>query len=170
MTQVDPEQLHNLGSRLSRLRDGHEDHWSYRGARGASESALFQYPAMMVADMQRDLTEALLAHRPKAKGPVFDPFVGSGTILGAAMELGRDFVGWDINPLAILICKVKAGPLHVDAFERATGAVLAHKSVRQIEERFENWQHWFTEEVAADLTSLRAEVAVQPNLASRRFL
>lgn len=169
MTQTRHEQNGKLRTRLIRLRDSHEDHWSYSG-RTKNEAALFQYPAMMVADMQRDLTEALLAHNQDSTGPVFDPFVGSGTVLGAAMELGRDFVGWDINPLAILICKVKAGPLHVTGFEKAAERVLAGPPASEAEERFDNWRHWFTDEVAIGLTSLRAAIQCEANVPSRRFL
>ena len=73
--------------------------------------------------MQRDLTALLLEEAKPARGPVFDPFVGSGTVLSAGMALGRDVVGWDVNPLAILICKVKAGPFHLAAFAEAVSRV-----------------------------------------------
>ncbi len=159
-----------LSLRLTRLRDSHEDHWAYRGAGRAHKHALFQYPAMMVADMQRDLAAVLLDHAADATGPVLDPFVGSGTTLGAAMSLGRDFVGWDINPLAVLICKVKAGPLHVAAFADASTRVCATKLVATPLERFDNWRHWFTTDVARGLTSLREAIAAESNVATRRFL
>lgn len=169
VTRTRREQEKGLRTRLIRLRDRHDDHWSY-AVRTNNGTALFQYPAMMVADMQRDLIKALLAHQPDSTGPVFDPFVGSGTVLGAAMELGRDFVGWDINPLAILICKVKAGPLHVAGFEQAADRVLARRRTSKYEERFENWRHWFTEEVAVGLTGLRSAIQREPNVRTRRFL
>lgn len=161
-----------LRERLIRLRGDHEDHWSY-GDRAAiaNRAALFQYPAMMVADMQRDLMATLLDQSSNEDGPVFDPFVGSGTILGVGMALGRDVVGWDINPLAILICRVKAGPFHLGAFEEAAGRVTsACPSKGAPEERFENWRHWFTDDVARGLTALRRKIHREPNPASRRFL
>ncbi len=121
--------------------------------------------------MQRELTKALLAQGQSGAGPVFDPFVGSGTIVGAGMALGRDVVGWDVNPLAILICRVKAGPFHLTAFEAAVDRVApARASVGVVEERFANWRHWFTEEVASGLTTLRHRIQREPNLSTRRFL
>lgn len=161
-----------LRERLIRLRGDHDDQWAY-GSRtaAANRTALFQYPAMMVADMQRELTEALLAWGEAGTGPVFDPFVGSGTIVGAGMALGRDVVGWDVNPLAILICRVKAGPFQLAAFEAAVERVVpARKSPGAVEERFANWQHWFTEDVARGLTDLRRQIRQEPNLPTRRFL
>ena len=159
----------SLGHRLARMRQSHHDHWSY-GERAHNEGALFQYPAMMVADMQRDLTAALLAERPRAHGPIFDPFVGSGTVLMAAMLLGRDFVGWDINPLAILICQVKRGPFHLKAFEAASARVATPGANKRTEQRFENQDHWFEPHVQAGLTCLRQRIAREPSLACRRFL
>jgi hypothetical protein len=159
-----------LGVKLNRLREAHEDHWAYRYAARANQQTLFQYPAMMVADMQRDLASALLTHRAKAVGPLFDPFVGSGTTLSAAMSLGRDFVGWDINPLAVLISRVKAGPLHIGAFADAAKRVGEVRTALAPDERFENWRYWFTDEVARALTALRQAIAAEPNPSTRRFL
>ncbi|EIS36401.1 hypothetical protein YPPY54_0521, partial [Yersinia pestis PY-54] len=33
------------------------------------------------------------------------------------MRRGLDFVGMDINPLSILACEVKSGPLYIDSFK-----------------------------------------------------
>jgi hypothetical protein len=160
-----------LRRHLKRLRAEHEDQWSYSDRGSSSHPALFQYPAMMVADMQRDLTAALLAQAPDATGPVFDPFVGSGTVLGAGMVLGRDIVGWDVNPLAVLICRVKSGPFHLGAFAEAATRVVPTGVLRgRPEERFANWRHWFTEDVALGLTALRRRIRMEPQVATRRFL
>lgn len=169
---VGPTDDRLLRQRLTRLRGAHEDLWAYSDSRAAEhQTVLFQYPAMMVAEMQRDLTATLLQQVPEATGPVFDPFVGSGTILSAGMSLGRDVVGWDINPLAILICRVKAGPLHLAAFEQAAArAPLTRRAGARVEERFENWRHWFTEDVAKGLTALRASIRRERSPATRRFL
>lgn len=161
-----------LRQRLTRLRGEHEDQWSYGNrALPANGGALFQYPAMMVADMQRDLLEALLDREPALEGPVFDPFIGSGTILSAGMALGRAVVGWDVNPLAILICRVKAGPFHLGAFADAADRVLKPRPTALVaEQRFANSSHWFTDEVARGLTALRGRIRHEPRLQTRRFL
>ena len=41
---------------------------------------------------------------------VFDPFAGSGSVLTEAMFRGLGFLGMDVNPLAVLLCKVRLGP------------------------------------------------------------
>lgn len=38
---------------------------------------------------------------------IFDPFCGSGTTLEAAAELGRDYLGYEINPEYFRMCCVK---------------------------------------------------------------
>jgi hypothetical protein len=126
---------------------------------------------MMVADMQRELTAALLDENTDASGPVFDPFVGSGTVLSAGMVLGRDVVGWDVNPLAILICRIKSGPFHLGAFSEAAMRVIPTGVLRgKPEDRFDNWRHWFTDDVALGLTALRRGIRKEPRIATRRFL
>jgi len=60
----------------------------------------------MAPKMQSQLIEAMCHIEPSTRH-IFDPFVGSGTIMTEAMMEGLDFTGQDINPLAILICRVK---------------------------------------------------------------
>lgn len=131
---------------------------------------LFQYPAMMVPLMQRDILQML---RDDFDAPrVWDPFVGSGTTLAEAMGVGLDFTGRDINPLAILICRVKAGPYHVAAFESSAERVLnaaAAEKGRSIEVVFPNRDKWFRLDAAIALSRLRRAIRAETNAPCRRF-
>lgn len=63
------------------------------------------FPARMAPEL------ALNAVGTVAKGPVLDPMCGSGTVLRAAMEAGRDAIGIDMDPLAVLMSRVwTSGP------------------------------------------------------------
>ena len=73
--------------------------------------------------MQGDLIRAVLKASPDTTR-VFDPFAGSGTTLTEAMLNGLDYTGYDINPLAILVCRAKQGPF----FARAIRDHLARLS------------------------------------------
>ena len=55
---------------------------------------------------------------------VFDPYLGSGTTALEAILLNRTCIGVDINPLAILIAKVKTTVLPVDELEEFRGRLI----------------------------------------------
>ncbi len=88
--------------------------------RGAGHR-FFQYPAMMLPVVQRKLVELVKLAAPHTK-TLLDPFMGSGTALGAGMLNGLDCYGQDINPMSILLSKVKVGAFTEDAFKKAAKA------------------------------------------------
>lgn len=95
-----------------------DSYWSFKGRSDRQHChALIQYPAMMVPQMQGELIDVIRSEDRDIK-TVFDPFVGSGTTLGESMMRGLDFVGHDINPLAILACEVKSGPLFTKSLKK----------------------------------------------------
>jgi hypothetical protein len=165
--------ISRLQRRLQRLGEADDTYWSFKddSERDLAHS-MFQYPAMMVPHMQRILIEELLGAEPLAWS-IYDPFVGSGTVLTEAMLAGLEFVGLDINPLAILISRTKAGPFHFESFREAATTVVASArgdhSVR-IEASFLGIEKWFTRNVARELSALRRAIASQPELSVRRFL
>jgi hypothetical protein len=148
------------------------DKWDFRSWAAREDShGLFQYPAMMVPQMQRELLERL---RDEADGTsVYDPFVGSGTTMAEAMLLGLNFVGTDINPLAVLLCRAKAGPFFIDALRHAADRVVdraARDRRRTIELVWQAWPKWFRRDVAVDLSRLRRAIRGERQLVTRRFL
>lgn len=68
------------------------------------------YPARLHPDTAARLVRAF---SPEA-GNVLDPFCGSGTVLAEALLAGRAAVGTDLNPLAVLLARVKTTPLSED--------------------------------------------------------
>jgi hypothetical protein len=91
-----------------------------RGADGASEAeapdrahvhGFHAYPARAHPVTARRLVEAFAPE----KGLVFDPFAGSGTILIEAMLAGRNALGTDLNPLAVMLARAKAHPRKPEA-------------------------------------------------------
>lgn len=148
------------------------DYWSFRG-RAAREHAhaYFQYPAMMVPQMQRDLLNAARSADPKIS-LVYDPFVGSGTALTESMMLGFDFIGHDINPLAILLCRTKAMPFFDAALESKLADVLERVKRDDrltIESTFDGLTKWFRRDVAIALSRLRRAIRCENALWARRF-
>ena len=172
--------LHNLaeadsklGFALSKLARDSPDFWSFKGKISREMGhALFQYPAMMVPRMQRELIEAAIRNRPETKS-VIDPFVGSGTTLTESMLRGLDFFGQDINPLAVLICRSKTGPFEIDGIKAALEKTLAASAMDnsdKAEADFRNLRKWFQESAIDGLSKLRRAILCQAKIHVRRFL
>ena len=144
----------------------------FDGPGSPSGPVLFQYPAMMVPSVQSAIFDAVLPALPD-EAAVLDPFVGSGTTLDAARLRSLEFTGIDINPLAVLICAVKAGPLRCAEFVwRAVEAGMVARSDRRLNPdcRFNGLEKWFREDVAMDLGRLRRAVLEVVDDSARDFL
>jgi hypothetical protein len=132
----------------------------------------FQYPAMMVPVVQRKLIEIVLQADSEIKNMV-DPFMGSATTLAACMETGIDCYGFDINPLAILIAKVRTGPYFLNDLKHSQSQLVenigADKS-EYIEVDFRGLSKWFKPEIAKELSRLVRAIRKVDNLSIRRFL
>jgi hypothetical protein len=158
---------------LIRERESDEDFWSLKNRdRRDSAHCIFQYPAMMVPLVQRRLLASVLEAKPSIKS-LYDPFVGSGTSLVSGMHFGLDVYGNDVNPLAILISRVRTSR----TTEFTIGAIVA-QIVREAEadrrDRIEcvlpNREKWFQTNVAVELSRLRRAIRRQSDLWVRRFL
>jgi hypothetical protein len=161
-----------LRRRLERLTACDEDYWSFKGNSAREHGhGLFQYPAMMVPQMARAVLAEACAVHPRARW-VTDPFAGSGTILTESIMKGLNFFGRDINPLAVLLCRVKAGPFFPDALAAKTqdvlGRVQADRSSR-FEVDFPGRNKWFRRDVQISLSRLRRAIVCEKALWARRF-
>ena len=146
---------------LERLSQADKDYWAFRG-RAARKQAqgLSQYPAMMVPEMQAELVKAV-ATADQHVTKVYDPFVGSGTTLVESMRLGLDFTGQDINPLAVLFCRTKAGPFHTRRLTRAVRDVVEWAGAdrgRRFEANFPGLRKWFNLRAITELSRIRRAV------------
>lgn len=86
------------------------DVWSFTPSRGVNG-----HPAVMPLDLARRCVE-LGSRRGDL---VLDPFVGSGTTALAARELGRHYIGYDINPAYVSIARDRLGIAGEDDHEGA---------------------------------------------------
>lgn len=133
---------------------------------------LIRYPAMMVPQMQGDLLDAALRVDPTIV-EVLDPFVGAGTTLVESRARGLNFTGIDINPLAILACQAKSGPLHGRAYAAKVTALLQRVSLdqgRSIDAKFPERRKWFTTSASIQLSRIRRAIRSEPSLWARRLM
>lgn len=137
------------------------DYWSFKGqATRTGAHAIFHYPAMMVAQMQGELIDIVCAAQPTISS-VFDPFVGSGTILVESMNRGLHFGGCDINPLAILTCLAKIGPYKTGQLKSVAAdltARISEDSGRRYAIAFRGQSKWFTKSANEQLSKLRRAI------------
>lgn len=149
-----------------------QDYWSFRGnSRREHGHGLFQYPAMMVPQVARAVLEQACAIHPEIED-AGDPFAGSGTILTESMLRGLSFSGTDINPLAVLLCRVKAGPFFIDALEEKISEVIARIEAdtrSNVEVAFPNIDKWFRSDVQIALSKIRRAIMREDALWARRF-
>jgi site-specific DNA-methyltransferase (cytosine-N4-specific) len=120
------DEYHNLllSRKLQALSEKDKDYWSFKGnANSGYGHGLFQYPAMMVPQVTKAIIDKIIEVHPEIQD-IADPFTGSGTVMTECMLRGLSFSGIDINPLAVLLCKVKSGPFLIQSLNEKSEALL----------------------------------------------
>ena len=85
---------------------------------------IYSYPAKFLFHLPRKIIELCT----QIGDLVCDPFVGGGTTGLEAMLLNRRFIGYDLNPFAILISKVKTTYISTDILNRELKLILDNVS------------------------------------------
>jgi len=121
------------------------------------------YPAMMIPQIARRLIEEY----GKKSEMNLDPFCGSGTVLVESMLHGINSYGVDINPLAILLSKVKTTPINPkllkEEFVKLSKEILKArwnpKILQNVETpRFFNIEYWFKPKVIRELAFIKQTI------------
>lgn len=116
---------------------------------------------------------------------VVDPMMGSGTTVLEAALAGRRAYGFDIDPLALLIARVKINPLETEEVRRvgrevisgAKSSLMTHpeKLLKKIQEQYDEktlkfFDHWFAKETQIELQALAESIKGIENHTIRAFL
>lgn len=161
-----------IRTRLKACSEAEKNYWAFRdGVARNYLHACFQYPGMMVPQMQEKLISTIMEVVPSIRS-VYEPFVGAGTVMTEVMKKGLDLTGQDINPLAVLLCKAKSGPFYEEAIEaRVDGLINTVMSDRKtrLEANFANLNKWFRDDVAIELSRIRRAIRKESSLWCRRF-
>lgn len=93
-------------------------------------------------------------------GRVLDPFCGSGTTLVEAMLRGGSAFGADINPLGVLISRVKTTPVDIESAEASLDGVLDRARSRRATgfEAAKRLAYWYPPESLSTLAKLRDSI------------
>jgi len=153
-----------------------EEDWDFAGTNTQKYThGLHAYPARMIPQIAHRLIERYSSPYDL----VLDPFCGSGTVLVEALlmrsheradtDLPRNAVGNDINPLALLLAKVKSKPLDLNALEKNMGSLVKNVEEDIAESRrgriqvetpkaFPNLTHWFKDYVINELIVIQQNI------------
>ncbi len=129
---------------------------------------LHSYPAMLTPSLVNRVFNEL----DSKVEVVLDPFVGSGTVLVESLKRNFSKVyGFDINPLALLISKVKTTHIPEDLLISSQKNIEKRFLKYKKEKRFFkellpnnlNIKYWFKSSIVRDLTLLKKAINAQEN-------
>ena len=137
------------------------------------------FPARMPTTVAEHLIDELTTRR----AIILDPMAGSGTTLIAARRLRRTAVGFDRDPLAVLIGRSALAPLKSESLERlgsrildtakrfakrGTSGLSELRGVGTLEDRA-FLDYWFPALCQRQLSALARAIQNEPNGAARDF-
>jgi len=132
--------------------------WTFRGVNTQEHiHCIHPYPARMIPQIAR----RLIKRYSKPNDIVLDPFCGSGSVLAEAKVLGRRSIGIDINPLAVLIAKVKATPIDPSKLELYLSWIKERlgEEINPNIPKFFNLEYWFKEKTIKELSILKTTLS-----------
>lgn len=133
------------------------DEWDFKYYQTKTYTHGFHtYPAMFIPQIARKLIQVFSSEGDT----VCDIFCGSGTTLVESSLLNRNSIGIELNPIAVLIAKVKTTPIDPKTLTNNLQLLLEdYKHMRNIPPpKFANIDFWFSETVIRDLTRLRQAI------------
>lgn len=170
LAKIDKD-LH-LKIKIESLKNLGDEYWSFQKSYERDYAHnYFKYPAMMVPQMVRKILNEF-THIDSNVKYIHDPFLGSGTVLTEAMLQGLEFVGRDINPLSILLSKVKYGPFNIKILNKKILILIKKIEIdnsNHIDICFNNIDKWFRKDVQIDLCKIRRAIKEESTLWVRRF-
>jgi len=116
-----------------------------------------KYPAKFIPHVPRWAIDKYL-NRQK-RNLILDPFCGSGTTLVEGILAGHNAIGIDIDPLSVLITKVKITPVDVTQLSKIcdwiSKEIKDQKQKGTFKPACSNITHWFTSDAITKLSLIR---------------
>jgi hypothetical protein len=114
-----------------------------------------------------------------SKGKLLDPYCGSGSSFSSGLECGfTDMYGFDINPLAILISKVKFTKISLNTIIETKSSlrdnifdfIKVEENINKLKQpKITNIEFWFSKEVLNNLTIIKHFIDKIEDKKVRRF-
>ncbi len=125
---------------------------------------IHKYPASMIPQIGIEI----LNEFGIKKGKMMDPYCGSGSSFASGIEVGiKDFTGYDLNPLAVLICEARFTKLNIAKLEEAISSLREYladlkkepQALGRVEiEKFNNFDYWFDSQTAEVLQIIKNRI------------
>ena len=135
------------------------------------------YPATMVPKLPNLFINSV--QQTEQINNLFDPFMGSGTTLVEGIRHNVNSTGVDLNPLAVLISKVKTDRINPDKLELEWNKLWQGIAADQLAEHagkltintptFKNIDYWFKPKVIHDLQLIKMQILKVANPNVRNF-
>lgn len=131
--------------------------WDFTGVKASSGVyGIHPYPAMFHYLVVRRLLKAF----SKEGAWVLDPFMGSGVVAVECLLANRNFVGWDINPLALMITEARlTSETSSTLLQKIDEIEEDFKKDTSIQVNFPNIDYWFETEIISDLSRLMLAIS-----------
>ncbi|MEZ4884742.1 MAG: DNA methyltransferase [Chitinophagales bacterium] len=122
-----------------------------------------KYPAKYIPQIPRWAIQKYAGESiPKL---ILDPFCGSGTTLVESLVNGQNSIGIDIDPLSVLISKVKTTKVNPTLLHKIADWVILeiqHRKKGNFSPDCETIEHWFTKEAIHILSIIRTVIDEVP--------
>ncbi len=110
-----------------------------------------------------NLIDEILRYFPvPSKGRILDPFVGAGTTVLRALQLGYAATGSDLFPLSLFVSRVKTQALEQEVLERYLGFILEYRPIEAWHSLSERLRKAFLPQEAAHLEGIRQKINEAP--------
>lgn len=137
------------------------DDWTYRKADTQYMTHGFHpYPARMIPQVARRLIQTYTKSQSEL---ILDPFMGSGGVLVESILNGNNAIGVDLNPLAILISRVKTTPINPELLTKFATQLTKKlperkKSGKFAIPRIKGLEFWFKEAAIEELATIKVAI------------
>lgn len=135
------------------------------------------YPATMIPKLPELFIDAVQS--AKSVKSLYDPFMGSGTTLVEGLRHNVDSTGVDLNPLAVLMSRVKTRKLDQKKLEAARQKIYDGFANEKLDVEsgnqelatpdFKNVDYWFKPYVITDLQILKDQIFAISDVDLREF-
>ncbi|MEM2145250.1 MAG: DNA methyltransferase [Candidatus Jordarchaeaceae archaeon] len=134
---------------------------------------IHRYPAKFIPQLARRIIETY----SKLGDYILDPFCGSGSALLEARLVGRNAIGVDINPVAVIVSKVKCDPIsptelveYWDEFKKGISPLFMWNQVEPYIIESPALKSWIPEAQLVDLGKIFRLIKEVRNERFRNFL